>query len=806
MLISKKRINKYAIVILLIALTPMLFIFSIGILNGSTISFGSEEPLTLTWEQVEDGVDVVVCNEGTEDIQSLEFYLREFNFFIEGEKSLKELIKLDFDEKETITGNSCIEIEIKNVPNTQTPDPGKYEGLLIVSGPGIAPIRKSITIIQELKYTFDKVTLEATRSGPFPLMREVELIDSTIPIKSSDLDKIKNQIEKNPYLGFVQNDNGDYGYVYIDKDIFLEDLRRIAEKVKETEEKKTEEGGEDIFNIPVRVDGLYEVGDYSGQLILPGDLSNEEAIEINIKVSDKLIWFIIAVILSLSIPALTSLWAKRWPYIIELKRRCRGLLTGYEDAKKKFEEDNKSNEGNKEIKVFLDLKTPNELEEDIMLSSKELFSYKWIFRKEKLRDIKKEFKNKNVINIRVNLVEKYQLDFARLLNSYSKDNWLFDTISDEFKNIIGMIENAENDIKQIGDDDKFLLSFKKLIREEKELRKFLNKTFVVNRKPLILLKINKFLLDVLKFKNLKMLEVIGTKTDIGIKAKADEFTRLIGQWKEIAEKVKKYIIWCSDLSEIKIEFWRDKELFKKASAKVVEAWNELLSIKNNEELMELEIENDLKQAYVNIAYLCSRYEVWEQPAVRDMSTGNGVSKQKSRLELSPVEKYENFLNFKRLEITDRYKSGSDIEILRKNIKKAEKLKDKLSGTFLKSRDEQDFKEQLEGNKQNFENKIEEIQKEKKKLFKIFEPGVPKIEKLIHWFGDTGVLLISLATVIVTGLKVSYYGNTFGSAIDYLTIIFIGIGAETSAKIFEQGIKESIKKFWRKPIQSEVIKE
>ena len=97
-------------------------------------------------------------------------------------------------------------------------------------------------------------------------------------------------------------------------------------------------------------------------------------------------------------------------------------------------------------------------------------------------------------------------------------------------------------------------------------------------------------------------------------AEAKQYLNLIKSWQVMATQINRYNLWSNQLLNKKeVMTPRDWEVLQRASAKVLEAKNEILDIKDDTTLADLGAADDLKSAYSQLAYLGSRYKVWKAP-------------------------------------------------------------------------------------------------------------------------------------------------------------------------------------------------
>jgi hypothetical protein len=320
-------------------------------------------------------------------------------------------------------------------------------------------------------------------------------------------------------------------------------------------------------------------------------------------------------------------------------------------------------------------------------------------------------------------IESYKKAFDKALKTYARSNLLFDTTSEDFKKLDKTLETAERDAQQFGKlDDKSdgksdgKLDGKSPMGESLESLQTSLEDFA------------KFLSEEFVVDRtpalVKPVAVLLKGRPFGVGAaqkivvQADEYVNLIETWQVMATQIKRYELWGIKISKsVQYMMPFDLELLQRARARVAEARNEMLDAKDAAALVEMGSVKDLKHAYGQLAYLGSRYKVWVKPE-EEKSSG---------------EKQEEF-----------------------------KLMAKRTFGIWKPPDW----EELFGK-----------WRQKAKHFDITSEKAVTIERTFRGMIDLVVLGLTVGLAILTVLTQSYFGKTFGTTADYITLILLGAGSE-----------------------------
>ena len=404
------------------------------------LAFRDGDALTITWGQVISGVDVNVCNEGNGPLQSFEAVLSGFNFRVEKKfVPIGDVLQLPPNFSTPLEAGKCTLVNLKALDG-KTPDPGKYEGALILSQvkEDGTTARKSLKITLNLDpvkaVAGDTVMLTGTRKW----FRWVKLDFPYLLLKPAGPGETFTPPEEGAFLGVIYG-QGRSACIFVDGDsggCARKDCALVKDGLDRSAPLKgavlgrsdtgdyPEQGG--FLMLPMRVEGLNRVGTYSGELnVYPAD-SSQAAIKVQLDVKDNFIWAVVAILFGVGVSFLVLLWLQRWRWTNQLKGRRYKVQDGYEAAGKSFHAAYADGSF-----VFKDFDAPGKP-----------------------------------------YVDAYLSDFNTALNSYRRDNWLFETDSADFKAVNKMLVTAEDDIKCIWSKDESPLgkSLEALLKNKKILK------------------------------------------------------------------------------------------------------------------------------------------------------------------------------------------------------------------------------------------------------------------------------------------------------------------------------------------------
>lgn len=281
-----------------------------------------------TWEQVNAGVDVVVCNVGPSSIHSLRAELTGFNFLID-KKSISDRMVLNLSNvTNSLDAGVCTQVYFQTATNGSILDPGEYKGLLVISGPNAGIIRRELTIYGPaattkppiVKSVVDDITITATRNSIdlFGSPYFSTVVDKPyIPLKSDSVGNNLSLPDNGTLIGIIYN-NGNLGRVYVNG--------------------KPDESLDGVVLLPIRIDGLDAVGTYSGKVDVGGTGDDKTSIKFQVKVTDYILWAIIAIIIGVLIPLLIMFYMRHWRPMSELNERRNLLVNKYQKAEKEFQD------------------------------------------------------------------------------------------------------------------------------------------------------------------------------------------------------------------------------------------------------------------------------------------------------------------------------------------------------------------------------------------------------------------------------------------------------------------------------------
>jgi hypothetical protein len=620
--------------------------------SDSILVFEDDRSLILTWEQANDGVNVTVCNIARNNDQPLRVALTGFNFQVDNKPIADAEVLKQPDVVSILNAGMCTIVSVQAKNDGITPDSGEYKGLLVLSSPGADIIRREVIVYGPtpntktavLESAVDKIILTATRN--IPMFSTASLDYPYIPLKPGSTGETLVLPTIDTHIGNIYDEghfDRVYGRIYVNG--------------------KPMESQDGVVLLPIRVDGLDEVGTYSGKLDITSPSDSDSQATITVQVTDHIVWAIGALILGVLIPLVILYYMQKWRPHLDLKTRGNKLENEYKKANTNFKKEyGKFNFGEYELDI--------------------------------------------------DAIRGYKKDFDSSLSTYDKSNWLFDTNSEDYKNLIKTLETAEDDPRLFGDKNGLGKSLQDLSNELSGFAKFIGEEFPVDRDPVLI----KPAADLLKA---FALPVGGAEK---IKERADGYIKLIKDWEGLAKEIKRYRLWTINLSDKNDTMTPDdQEVFSRAKAKIDEAINEMLDAKDALTLDDLGSAEDLKWAYDQLAYLGSRYGVWEAPEKE-----KDLNKRKSDYELL----YKSICSFACLDI-NRLFISQDIN---KWLKQA-------------------------------------------KSISIVPEKAAEIERSIRQFGDLIVIGLAIAVVILTGLTQLYFGKPFGTPLDYLSVILLGSGTQ-----------------------------
>jgi len=253
-----------------VAVLSMLVIsvFLTGFASGeSDLAFKDDQDLVLSWKQVQSGEGIGICNVGERELIDLQVELIGFGFKDDsGTKGAGQVFDLTGDESKLASG-MCMNLELKAKPegaeDAHVPEPGAHAGWLVAWGPKAGMIRLGVTVSGPES---DKVAPKKSAVGeeiavtvPFtanvarfelPLVASAEKAKLTLP----NVDQ---------HIGLVYSE-GRLGRIYVDGD--------------------PPEPKDGVLLLPVRVQGLEVAGKYKGTVNLSGN--DDDAIKLTLTLEE----------------------------------------------------------------------------------------------------------------------------------------------------------------------------------------------------------------------------------------------------------------------------------------------------------------------------------------------------------------------------------------------------------------------------------------------------------------------------------------------------------------------------------------
>jgi hypothetical protein len=539
----------------------LVFVLTLGFGPAdSTLKFVDETPLALTLEKATQGTPVVVCNFGQDTLTSLEARLVGFDFPAEAGMSEPTEIPAELEP------GACQKVPVRaqeGLKESLTAKPGRYQGLLVLSTEQTGRVvRQVIVEAPAAIITPAAKPVWVTKYSPSVLAGRLPPAnrDIKLPLKLKNAASLS--VARNQPLGVLSGGTGDgQARVFADKAL---------------EEKRPNKSG--VISVPVRVKGLEGVGTYTGTLTVGGVDFEEQLL-----LSDTLWWAVVCVLIGLVSSVLVLLITKRlWP-AANLKDRANRLEDKYE----------------KSLKAFKD--RLGETEQALRVAGAS--------RKE-AEEVKKELKG---YELDAHNIQNFRDAFIHQLEDYVGDSFFVDTSSQEYKDVFALLESAEADARHLGSRDGFGKALMDLAVCLDGFARFLKNELRPKRPPA---------LAVSAAAPLKGGELKANAAK-EVSARAKERVDLIATWRNSATRVRRYEAWAALLAEeLKhAKPWPPKEDANKltlASAKVVEAENELLDAEDASALKDLGTAEDLKEAYGALASLGAKYDVW--PPIKPLSS------------------------------------------------------------------------------------------------------------------------------------------------------------------------------------------
>jgi hypothetical protein len=291
----------------------ILVVLFAGISRGS-LEFQDDRPIILTWDQVRSGEDIVVCNYGNSSLPSLSATLEGFNFRANETHVAEDKVLNLTPIRMSLDPSKCNHVNISPAVGGVGPDPGKYDGELVISGRVATTIRKEIIInVQTYECALDALNLTATRDASFLSEALLDLKDSYIPLKSPG----------NGYEPYRPKSGQQLGFVYYEG--------HIGNITVDSKEYKTEAN---LTLMPIRIDGLDEVGTYSGRLYPAGINNNSNSyVKVVVSVRDNIIFSILILVVGILLSLFSIFFLQNYQIQEDIKRRWKQVKVDYKDVK-----------------------------------------------------------------------------------------------------------------------------------------------------------------------------------------------------------------------------------------------------------------------------------------------------------------------------------------------------------------------------------------------------------------------------------------------------------------------------------------
>jgi hypothetical protein len=498
--------------------------------------FQDERPLAITLAQLQAGQDVAICNVGPDPISVVNVRLVGFGLMVGGRPAEDSNLEVTPPVSNPISSRACPPIHISTAQPLFAPDPGTYRGELVVVDKAVEVVRRDIDVtVPAAKSAVGDIVLHATRDGPWA---GSALLDDRALILQTNPDGTPAKVAAGGVLGVLHNGN------------HLATVRPGGPPVTL---------GSGVLSVPVKAYGLYQVGTYDGAVDVSGHRDPDNAITVNVEVTDRIEWAIAATIAGVLVALIPILIMGRWRHWWRIDMKRRSLAKGYIDAEARF----RMNYGDTAFGSY----RPH-----------------------------------------YGSITMYQAKLKSALKNYANSVLVFDPASDGYRAVTASLQTASDDRKALEDPDGLGASLRKLQAALKGFADFLVKEFPVHGdvegQPAFVTPASGLL-------NGTALPVGGA---LQVKAHAAAYVELIDRWKTLALEVKRYLVWGVRLLQhqdrMPIE---DLARLRRAMAEVVEARSEMLDAEDADELESLASAGDLKDAYEKLALLGGLYDQWEPP-------------------------------------------------------------------------------------------------------------------------------------------------------------------------------------------------
>jgi hypothetical protein len=330
-------------------------------------------------------------------------------------------------------------------------------------------------------------------------------------------------------------------------------------------------------------------------------------------------------------------------------------------------------------------------------------------------------------------VEAYASAVKEAVKDYSKSTWYFDTTSDAYAKLVKSLDTADADIECLageGEAGGLGDALTELQGTLEGLATQLHDHLPIDRQPTIALAAA----AVLRSGSL----AVGEATIRAEKAKASR--EGIETWTELAQALRRYEVWCRALIELLGR--RDGPAIppghfdeaRSIQAAVDEVRNEILEAADIKSVERLKVGKHLDRVYRRLAPLGAEHELWVVSSPRP----EGSTDPWPVLQLQTATGLEDI--------------SADV---RQIAAIQQRLPDSLdeSASWLANAD----------------------------FLRVTPAQVVELGRTKRFIGDFMVLALSVATGVVASLSAFYFGKTFGTVEDFLTVIFVGTAAQAFLK-------------------------
>ena len=349
------------------------------------VVFEDEHALKLRWQQLEQPVQIRLCNIGDANAEKVTAALVGFDFKVDDvAQPVARVLTLTAPQTEppdqqptfAIPSGECAALTLTQ--GAQEPDGGDYSGVILVRRPG-AVARRDVTITGPAAHATkpaaaaDEVNLQARRGDPF--------FDDTIGLKSprsiplaiTGGDRLRVPAQ-GTMIGLLQN--GDH-------------------RATVTANGAPYTNAQGVRVLPIIIDAPRDIGTYSGTVDLGAGSEDSVPVKLKVEASDTWCWALLAVFVGIALSALATWLLQHTLPRIGLNHRRRNLLDNYKNAKKDFD-------SNYEDAKFKDYR----LDEG--------------------------------------KINAYGDKVKQSIKRYASDNILFDRTSDNYKKLVRDLQTAEN--------------------------------------------------------------------------------------------------------------------------------------------------------------------------------------------------------------------------------------------------------------------------------------------------------------------------------------------------------------------------